>query len=45
MSSEDIRYARRSEIGAAVVAVELIGGLATVESMEFMVTLAQSKSW
>jgi hypothetical protein len=38
MSSEDIRYARRSDIGAAVASAELIGGLATVDWIELMVT-------
>ncbi len=34
MSSDDMRYARRSDAGAAVASVELIGGLATVEWIE-----------
>jgi hypothetical protein len=44
MSSEDIRYARRSEVGAPA-SVALIGGLATVGWIELMVILAQSKPW
>jgi hypothetical protein len=44
MSSEDIRYARRSETEAAFASVELIGWLAAVGRIELMVTLTQDKS-
>jgi hypothetical protein len=45
MSSEDIRYARRSDVGEASASVELIGRLATVDWIELMVPLTESKSW
>jgi hypothetical protein len=43
MSSEDIRYARRSDAGAAVASAVRIGGLATVEWIELMVTLTNAR--
>lgn len=43
MSSDDIRYARRSDVGAADPSTERFGKLATVESFEFMVALTQNK--
>lgn len=39
MSSEDIRYARRSDIGAVSASAERLGRLATVDWIELMVTL------
>lgn len=45
MSSEDIRYARRSALGAAVASAEVIGQLATVEWIELTGDLAKGKSW
>jgi hypothetical protein len=45
MSSEDIRYARRSDVGEAADSAELIGTLATVDWIELMMALEQSKSW
>jgi hypothetical protein len=45
MSSEDIRYARRSDIGEVSASAELLGRLATVDWIELMVTLTENKSW
>jgi hypothetical protein len=45
MSSEDIRYARRSETGVAIASAARIGRLPTVEWLEFMVTLTERKFW
>jgi hypothetical protein len=44
MSSDDIRYDRRSEVGP-VASAALIGAIAAVEWIEFMMTFTQSKSW
>jgi hypothetical protein len=43
MSSDDIRYARRSDAGAADDSEIAIGGLAAT-SIEFMVTLTPDNS-
>jgi hypothetical protein len=45
MSSDDMRYARRSDAGEVVASAERIGGFATVEGIEFIVDLTQRKSW
>src|SRR4030081_466714 len=45
MSSEDIRYARRSDIGEVSASAELLGRLATVDWIELMVPLTEDKSW
>jgi hypothetical protein len=45
MSSEDIRYARRSDIGEVSASAELLGRLATVDWIELMVALTENKSW
>src|SRR6266566_1811838 len=45
MSSEDIRYARRSDIGEASASAELLGRLATVDWIGLMVTLTENRPW